>query len=151
MKCDYRTDVKDIKGNTTCYFCGHGDVDDDYCINDSCPIDPINRIQNNNCPECKNHEEIFEDIEPEMVEPFKPIGPFKQVELNYPSHKSVQIGGSHYKNFKIQPIEFFMANQTPYAEAAVMKYVLRYKYKNGKEDLLKAKHIIDMLIEENYP
>jgi len=61
-----------------------------------------------------------------------------------------QVGGSHYKNYAIQPIEFFIANQIPYAEAAVIKYVLRYKNKNGKEDLQKAKHIIDILIEENY-
>jgi hypothetical protein len=61
-----------------------------------------------------------------------------------------QVGGNHYKNYAIQPIEFFIANQIPYAEAAVIKYVLRYKNKNGKEDLQKAKHIIDIIIEENY-
>jgi hypothetical protein len=66
------------------------------------------------------------------------------------SSLDTQIGGNHYKNYPIQPIEFFIANQVPYAEAAVIKYVLRYKNKNGKEDLQKAKHIIDILIEENY-
>lgn len=59
----------------------------------------------------------------------------------------VQIGGSHYKDFKIQPIEFIYANKLPYCEANVIKYVSRWKTKNGLADLLKAKHYIDLLIE----
>jgi hypothetical protein len=59
----------------------------------------------------------------------------------------VQIGGSHYKDFKIQPIEFIHANNLPYCEANVIKYVSRWKTKNGLADLLKAKHYIDLLIE----
>ena len=60
----------------------------------------------------------------------------------------IQIGGNHYKNYKIQPIEFFMANQTPYTEAAIIKYILRYKDKNGIEDLNKVAHLIDILKED---
>lgn len=60
----------------------------------------------------------------------------------------IQVGGNHYKKYKIQPIEFFMANGTPYAEAAIMKYVMRYKDKGGIEDLKKAKHLIDLLVDE---
>lgn len=69
-------------------------------------------------------------------------------ESNNPLDK--QVGGNHYKNFKIQPIEFFMANQTPYVEAAIIKYVLRHKMKGGKEDLKKAIHCCELLIKENY-
>jgi len=58
-----------------------------------------------------------------------------------------QVGGSHYKHYVIQPIEFFHKNKIPYPEAAIIKYVLRYKDKNGLEDLNKAKHIIDLMIE----
>ena len=60
----------------------------------------------------------------------------------------VQVGGSHYQKYKIQPMEFFMANKIPYAQAAIIKYVIRYQDKNGIEDLKKARHIIDMLIDE---
>jgi hypothetical protein len=60
----------------------------------------------------------------------------------------VQVGGSHYQKYKIQPMEFFMANKIPYAQAAIIKYVIRYQDKNGVEDLKKARHIIDMLIDE---
>jgi len=62
----------------------------------------------------------------------------------------IQIGGGHYKDYTIQPIEFFIANQTPYAEAAIIKYILRYKDKSGIEDLEKAKHLIDIIIEKEY-
>lgn len=61
-----------------------------------------------------------------------------------------QVGGSHYKNFKIQPVEFIHANNIPFLEGNVIKYVMRHKEKNGKQDLLKAKHYIDLLIEMEY-
>jgi hypothetical protein len=61
---------------------------------------------------------------------------------------STQVGGTHYKDFKIQPIEFFIANGTQFAPASIIKYVLRYKDKNGVTDLEKAKHLIDILIED---
>lgn len=58
-----------------------------------------------------------------------------------------QVGGSHYKNFKIQPVEFIHQNGIGYMAGNVIKYVSRYKEKNGIEDLKKARHYIDMLIE----
>lgn len=61
---------------------------------------------------------------------------------------SEQIGGSHYKNMAIQPIEFIVANDIPYREANVIKYIVRWRSKNGLEDLQKARHYINMLIEE---
>ena len=62
-----------------------------------------------------------------------------------------QIGGSHYKNFKIQPSEFVIENELLYPEGCVIKYIIRHRLKNGKEDLLKAKHFIDMIITRDYP
>ena len=61
-----------------------------------------------------------------------------------------QEGGQHYKDYVIQPIEFIHANNVPYCEANVIKYVMRHKGKNGVQDLLKAKHYIDILIELEY-
>ena len=58
-----------------------------------------------------------------------------------------QIGGNHYKDMAIQPLEFIMANNLPYCESNIIKYVCRYKSKNGLQDLLKAKHYLDILIE----
>lgn len=61
-----------------------------------------------------------------------------------------QEGGTHYKNFNIQPIEFIYANDVPFIEGNVIKYVMRHRHKNGLQDLLKAKHYIDLLIDLEY-
>ncbi len=59
-----------------------------------------------------------------------------------------QVGGSHYKDSKIQPIEFIVANEIPYREANIIKYVFRHRQKNGLEDLKKAAHYLEMLISD---
>ena len=58
-----------------------------------------------------------------------------------------QEGGSHYKDMPIQPITFIMENNIPFCEANAIKYLVRWRQKNGIEDLKKARHYIDMLIE----
>jgi len=58
-----------------------------------------------------------------------------------------QEGGDHYKALKIQPIEFIHANSIPFAEGSVIKYVTRWRAKNGLADLKKARHFLDLLIE----
>lgn len=60
---------------------------------------------------------------------------------------NIQVGGGHYKQFTIQPIEYIFANKIGYAEGNVIKYISRWKFKNGIEDLKKARHYIDLLIE----
>jgi hypothetical protein len=60
---------------------------------------------------------------------------------------SEQIGGDHYKQFKIQPVEYIHANGLGFCQGNVIKYVTRYKDKGGVSDLEKAKHFIDLLIE----
>lgn len=61
-----------------------------------------------------------------------------------------QEGGSHYKSLKIQPMQYALENKLDYAQANVVKYVTRHKEKNGKEDLLKAIHNIELMIEFYY-
>jgi hypothetical protein len=61
-----------------------------------------------------------------------------------------QVGGNHYKGMKIQPVEFIYANDIPYLEGNVIKYVCRHRNKNGVDDLLKAQHYIDLLIALEY-
>lgn len=58
-----------------------------------------------------------------------------------------QVGGSHYKQFAIQPVEFINTNNLSYMQGNVIKYVMRYPFKNGIADLEKAKHYIEMMIE----
>ena len=59
-----------------------------------------------------------------------------------------QIGGTHYRDKAIQPIEYILANDLGFCEGNIIKYVSRYKDKNGIEDLKKAKHYLEFLIEE---
>ena len=58
-----------------------------------------------------------------------------------------QVGGSHYKKYKIQPIEFIVKNNIGFVEGNIIKYVLRFKEKGGVQDLEKAKHYIELLID----
>jgi len=62
--------------------------------------------------------------------------------------KDKQVAGSHYKDCKIQPIEYIQANKLGYEEGNVVKYITRYKDKGGVDDLLKAIHYIDLIIED---
>lgn len=58
-----------------------------------------------------------------------------------------QVGGTHYKDMAIQPIEFIFANSLGFCEGNVVKYCTRWRSKGGVEDLKKARHYLDMLIE----
>ena len=58
-----------------------------------------------------------------------------------------QIGGNHYKSMAIQPLEYSLANGLGPCEANVVKYVSRWKAKGGIEDLRKARHYIEVLID----
>lgn len=76
--------------------------------------------------------------------------PIPSTNLRYPeatSALSVQVSGNHYKDLKIQPVEYIHANNIGYFEGNVIKYVSRWRAKNGIKDLEKAKHYLELLIE----
>lgn len=62
-----------------------------------------------------------------------------------------QVGGGHYAAMKIQPVEFITANKIPFIEGCVIKYVCRHRAKNGKQDIEKAIHFLNLLLELEYP
>ncbi len=62
-----------------------------------------------------------------------------------------QVGGTHYKDMKIQPVEFIHANGIGYFEGNVIKYVARWRAKGGIADLEKARHYLDLLISLETP
>ena len=66
---------------------------------------------------------------------------------NGTSALDVQVAGNHYKDLKIQPVEYIHANNIGYMEGNVIKYVSRWRAKNGIKDLEKAKHYIELLIQ----
>ncbi len=61
--------------------------------------------------------------------------------------KSDGVSPKHYSQFKIEPFDFIHANGLGFAEGNVIKYVCRWREKNGVEDLEKAKRYIELLIE----
>lgn len=74
-------------------------------------------------------------------------GPLSQMA----SALNTQVGGTHYKEYAIQPVEFLHKNGIGFLEGNVIKYVCRYHKKGGKEDLLKAQHYLQILLELEYP
>ena len=62
-----------------------------------------------------------------------------------------QVGGSHYSDLSIQPTEYIQKNNLTFIEGNIIKYVTRHRHKNKKEDLLKALHYLQQLIEYEYP
>lgn len=62
-----------------------------------------------------------------------------------------QVGGAHYKDFAIQPVEFCQRNGLNYCEACAIKYLMRHRAKNGRQDIEKAIHYLQLLLEIEYP
>ena len=61
-----------------------------------------------------------------------------------------QVGGSHYKKYKIQPSRFINENKILFAEGNAIKYICRHQDKGKKKDLEKAIHYLEMIIERDY-
>ena len=72
--------------------------------------------------------------------------------LSTMSNKSFfkQVGGAHYKKYEIQPSLFINKNKILFAEGNAIKYICRHQDKGKKQDLLKAIHYIEMIIERDY-
>jgi len=67
------------------------------------------------------------------------------------SAKNHQVNGNHYKAFSIQPVQFIVQNELGFLEGCIIKRLCRYQSKDGLDDLKKARHELDLLIEEQYP
>ena len=75
---------------------------------------------------------------------------FNKTNLKKLATRNKQVGGNHYKDFKIQPIEYITANNLTYAEGNVVKYVTRSRRKGGRKDIEKAIHYLEMILETEY-
>jgi hypothetical protein len=71
-----------------------------------------------------------------------------ELEPNPTDPFNTQVGGNHYKQYAIQPYEFFFKNKIPHHKAAIIRRILRYDHPTGKgiEDLEKIKHEIELII-----
>jgi hypothetical protein len=61
-----------------------------------------------------------------------------------------QISGDHYKKYKIQPSIFINENKILFAEGNAIKYICRHQDKGKKQDILKAIHYLEMILERDY-
>jgi hypothetical protein len=57
----------------------------------------------------------------------------------------------HYANYPIEPIHFILENKVPFCEANAIKYIMRHRMKNGREDIAKAIRYLEILLEREYP
>ena len=124
-----------------CSFCGN--------LIEECTCRPDD--SRGNCPHCSKFyyynsyedKEFYEDVCKKTGDHFGGSNVAK-------SQLDVQIDGDHYKNFAIQPAEFSFKNKFNWHQGEIIKYVTRYNLKHGRDDLEKAKHLIEMLIEFEY-
>lgn len=72
---------------------------------------------------------------------------WEELEKKINKEEKKQVGGSHYQ-LPIQPIDFIVKNELGYREGNVIKYVVRHGSKNGKEDIKKAIHYLEMILED---
>lgn len=96
--------------------------------------------------------------EPEYVSPRGPrlpsipLGPSQFVHMKKDESPLIsQVGGNHYSKLAIQPVEFIHANQLNFLEGCIVKRICRHRSKNGKQDLEKIIHEVQLLIEMEYP
>ena len=62
-----------------------------------------------------------------------------------------QVGGNHYKDCKIQPIEYIVGNDLTFCEGNAIKYITRHRRKGeGAKDIEKAIHYLEMILETEY-
>ena len=71
-------------------------------------------------------------------------------EYEYDNATSKQIGGDHYKNCAIQPIDYIVKNNLDFLEGNIVKYITRHKTKNGIEDIKKVIHYAELILEKKY-
>ena len=69
--------------------------------------------------------------------------------INYDSLEK-QVAGKHYKGMKIQPAEFINENKLLFAEGNAIKYICRHQFKGKEEDVKKAIHYLEMILERDY-
>lgn len=69
--------------------------------------------------------------------------------VNTTQNNTSVLNNKHYTDKKIQPLDYILANNLDFCEGNIIKYISRYKQKNGMEDLLKAKDYLNTLIEKH--
>jgi hypothetical protein len=96
------------------------------------------------------NEEVFFNLNPAQrkayaTESLADMNP--AIPTTIPNALNMQVDGNHYKDLKIQPVEYIHANNLPFIEGSIVKYITRWRSKGGLKDLEKVKHFINLLIQ----
>lgn len=92
----------------------------------------------------------FDELEVLKARAREHVGIPEVVEIKTQSALDKQVSGNHYKDCGIQPIEYIHANGLDYFEGNAVKYITRHRKKNGKADIEKAIHYLELLLELEY-
>jgi len=116
------------------------------------PKEPINNDVGLKLAELENkknqeREQLFKEILKNMEQPVLDAKGIKVSHYPTPA-RAKQVGGSHYKDKAMQPWDIIDAWELNFYAGNVVKYILRYRHKDGLQDLQKARHYIDKLIED---
>tara|TARA_R100001132_G_C3230473_1_gene65319 strand:- start:324 stop:692 length:369 start_codon:yes stop_codon:yes gene_type:complete len=71
-------------------------------------------------------------------------------EYEYGKASDKQVGGNHYKDVAISSIDYIVKNKLNFCEGNIIKYISRHKRKNGAEDIKKAIHYAELILELEY-
>lgn len=99
-----------------------------------------------------DNEKLYLDMYRMIIEKGEEMGSHIEAIYGYACEaqerpRTTQVGGTHYSKHNIQPIDVIREYSMDFFEGNALKYLLRYKEKNGVEDLLKCKDYIDMIID----
>lgn len=94
---------------------------------------------------CADHNYFFSHPPCPYCSPSVKIAPMTE------SARSKQVGGDHYASMAIQPTEFAHKNKLGPCETLCLRYICRHGRKNGREDIEKAIHVLELLLELEYP
>lgn len=92
--------------------------------------------------ECADLEHEYDQYPQEQVE-----GSAAKTGWPYNVPSKTQVGGTHYSKYAIQPSEYILRNNIGWLEGNAIKYLTRWKDKGGRQDLEKAKHYVELLLE----
>ena len=105
-----------------------------------CPVghkfDRYNYRVKENCPECNAVTTTYQEMQDETEEIVKAV-----------KASTTQVGGNHYKDRPIQPVEYSERNNLSFLEGCIVKRITRWKEKDGIKDLRKIQHEVDLIIE----
>ncbi len=99
---------------------------------------PVKKVKNDNVEHLKQAlQQKMLKVIPMLDAPLEPVS----------AANAIQVGGGHYQTKAIQPWDYIVSNRLGYLEGNVVKYVSRWQEKGGRQDLEKARHYLDKLLE----